>query len=138
MDYFSKRPPMEGELGRIIRNMSLHRMVPLHGIWGAAADIYETDKDIVICMDVAGIGSETLSVTAAHSTVTVSGERHFPPFGNISCVHQLEIERGRFERTFTLPKPIDVSATSSEYKNGILVITLPKLKRQGKVQITVR
>lgn len=138
MDPFRKRTGMEGHLGRMIRNMSLHRMNPLQsGTWPAATDVYESADEVIIFMDVSGIDPEKLSVVANELSVTVSGERQLPVSENITRIHQLEIERGYFERSIPLPKPVDTSSTSSTYKNGVLIVTMPKRKHQGKVRIKV-
>lgn len=122
----------------MLRNMAMQRPVPLHsGEWTATTDIYETGSDLIVVMDVSGAEPSELSVVAEEMKVRVSGERVYPLPENISCIHQLEIERGYFERTVSLPRAVDVSKTSSAYKNGILVITLPIRKHKGKVQIKV-
>ncbi len=134
-----KQIPIEWQFGRMMRNMASMQMQPFGTeTWLAATDIYETERDIVVCMDFSGVDPETLSVTAGEMNVKVCGERKFPIFDKISCIHQLEIDRGFLERTVSLPKPVDVSATTSVYKNGLLIISLPKQKNKGKVQIEVR
>ncbi len=139
MDQSKKRNPLDGQLGRMMRNMAMQqRLVPLHsGEWTATADIYETDTDLIVVMDVSGVEPADLSVVAEEMKVRVSGERNYSLPEKISSVHQLEIERGYFERAVTLPLPIDISRTTSVYKNGILVITLPLKPHRGKVQIKV-
>jgi HSP20 family molecular chaperone IbpA len=88
-------------------------------------------------MDVSGAEPSELSVVAEEMKVRVSGERVYPLPEKICCIHQLEIERGYFERIVSLPRAVDVSKTSSAYKNGMLVITLPIWKHKGKARIKV-
>lgn len=143
MDYLKKGPPkdffdIEKRLGRMMRNMSLIRMSPLEkNGWFPAADIYESDQEIIVYMDVSGVNPQTLSVIAEETALTVSGERNIKVDTNIKSIHQLEIERGVFKRTLTLPSPIDVSATTSTSKNGFLIVQLPKQKKKGKIEIAV-
>ena len=106
-------------------------------MWSAATDIYESENEVIIFMDVSGIDPENLSVIANETSVTVSGERQLPVTEKISRIHQLEIERGYFERTISLPKSVNPSATSSTYKNGFLIIKMPIVKTKGKVHIKV-
>lgn len=143
MDYFKKGPPkdffdIEKRLGRMMRNMSLIRMSPLgKNGWFPAADIYESDQELVVCMDVSGTDPQSLSVIAEENALTVTGERQIMVDANIKSIHQLEIERGVFKRTLTLPSAIDVSATTSTSKNGFLIVHLPKQKKKGKIEIAV-
>lgn len=140
MDYLKKRTPkefaaMERHLGRMMRNMSLSQMMISHsGSWPPATDVYESENEIIVYIDVSGVDPEKLTVTAELMRLVVSGERKFPVV-DMCCIHQLEIEYGRFERSVTLPVPIDVPATTSVCKNGFLTIKMPKKKHTGKVQI---
>jgi HSP20 family protein len=40
--------------------------------------------------------------------------------------HRVERAYGRFERSFTLPDETDSDHITTEYKNGILTVHLPK------------
>jgi HSP20 family protein len=129
---------MEKQMGRMLRNMSLTRMAPFSGgDWVPAADIYETDTEVVVCMEISGIDPENVSVVAEQRSVTVTGDRRFPPIENASCIHQLEIEHGHFKRMIPLPIAIDPESTSSVYRNGYLLIRLPKLAHRGKITVKI-
>lgn len=106
--------------------------------WFPAADVYETASAIIVYMDISGIEPHTLVVTVEDSRVTVSGERSCGPHDKVARIHQLEIERGFFERSIALPKAVDVSQTVSESRNGFLQIILPLRRSVEKIMITVR
>lgn len=138
MDHLKKRALLEGQLGRMMRNMSFPGMMTLSsGGWSGAMDVYETDDALILCMDVAGVDPARLSIVAEEQKITIIGERGYPVPAGVRYVHRLEIEQGYFEKSVTLPRPIDVSSTTSIHQHGFLVITMPKLKTRGKVQITV-
>ena len=107
------------------------------GNWFPAADVYETASAIIVCMDISGMDSESLAVIVEESRVTVSGRRGYEPQDLVSNIHQLEIERGFFERSLSLPKMVDVSRVVSESRNGFLLITMPLRRSTGKIRITV-
>jgi HSP20 family protein len=107
------------------------------GNWFPAADVYETASAIIVCMDISGMEPESLAVMVEESRVTVSGRRGYEPQDRVSNIHQLEIERGFFERSISLPKMVDVSRVVSESRNGFLRITLPLRRSRGKIRITV-
>ncbi len=138
MDPFKKKVGIESHLGRMIRNMTFHGGGALQtGTLQAATDVYESEEEVVIFMDVSGVSPENLSVIANETSITVSGERQLPVTEKITRIHQLEIERGYFERTIPFPKAVDPSATSSTYKDGFLIIKMPKVRPKGKIQIKV-
>ena len=129
---------IEKEFGRMLRNMSTHRLFPYSAdSHMPATDVYETVGEYVVYMELPGVDKERLSVIASHSSVTVTGKRPQPTFNDTTCIHQLEVEYGQFERTVPFQSPIDTSATSSTYKNGFLLIRLPKKNMPDHIQVTI-
>ena len=129
---------MEKRMGRLLRSMALPRMSAMHsGTWSPAVDVYETDDEVFVYVDTAGIDPEKLSVTAARTGVTIAGCRRLPVHDKIRSIHQLEIEHGHFRRSVTFSVPVQVTATVSNCKNGLLEIRMPKEKPTGRVTIKV-
>lgn len=144
MDHFSKKilqelEEMQQQTGRMLRNMSLTQMVPMErGRWQPAADIYEAATEIYVYFDLAGVEQGSFEVVVGTHQVRVSGSRQLPAHGSVACVHQLEIELGWFERTVHLPAVVEVDQATSSYLDGILMITLPKQQKKGRVRIQVQ
>ena len=139
MDQFKKRRSSEGQLGRIMRSVPFPGMLPLvDGGWSAATDVYETEEAFIAVLDISGVDPEKLSVVAEDMKLVIRGERGYPVPEGVRYVHRLEIDRGHFEKSITLPKSIDVAAATSHHQHGFLIITMPKLKTREKVRITVR
>ena len=44
---------------------------------------------------------------------------------------------GRFQRSITLPHPVDATEVRATYKDGILAVTLPKAEEAKPKQISV-
>lgn len=135
MDSFDNRlikefQELERQMGRMLRNMSITRMTPVQntGGWRPAVDVYETVDAVYIYLDTAGIDMEGLTVTAESNGLTVSGRRQLPGRENVCCIHQLEIELGRFSRTITFPVTVDAAGIALGCRNGILEIRLPKMQ----------
>jgi HSP20 family protein len=130
---FSKRfgkefAEMEKQMGRMMRTTSLTRMVQLQSgsDWVPAVDVYETEQEIYVCVDTAGVDFNNMSISIAKDNVIISGRRQWPLRKNLCRVHQLEIEHGYFERAILLPVPVEVADLTSRCINGILEIKLPK------------
>lgn len=119
---------MERQMGRLLRNTSLSRMVQMQSgsDWLPAVDVYETDGEIYVYVDTAGVDMNNLKVAVEENRVTISGQRQNPIRGNLCRIHQLEIEHGFFKRTISFPIAVDVSATSTRYINGILEVRMAK------------
>ena len=101
-----------------------------------AVDIYESEHEVLVYMDVSGVEPDKLSVTLEKNRLTVSGEREFPLL-DLCCIHQLEIDYGPFQRTIVLPVQVDAERTTSVCRNGYLVVRLPKVLPSGKVTIPI-
>ena len=135
---FSTFDEIEREFGRMLRNMSAHRMFPYRPEnLETPTDVYETVNEFIVYMEIPGVDPDKISVLAGQSTVTVSGERLKPTFDHTTCIHQLEVEYGRFERKISFDIPIDAEATSSSCKNGFLLIRLPKKEVPSQIKVTI-
>jgi HSP20 family protein len=50
--------------------------------------------------------------------------------------HRVERGHGAFARAFTLPAPVEASAVSAEFRDGVLTIVVPKsLDPQRRVDV---
>ena len=103
-------------------------------------DMFETDTDLLLKMELAGVRTERIEVTlsADDSTLTISGDRaesHSLEYERIRC-YQLEIYYGTFERQIVLPihLQLDREAISANYRDGFLVISIPK-KRTKPIKV---
>jgi len=133
-----KELEMQYQTGRILRNMSLISMLPFEsGSYMPPVDIYEGDEEIYVYFDLAGVDSKSLSVLVDDKKIRVSGRRELFPHKSIARVHRLEIELGRFSRSVSLPSSINIDQVTSTYKNGLLVITMPKKQQRGKINVMI-
>jgi HSP20 family protein len=74
-----------------------------------------------------------------HNTLTVSGEKKGPPDDiKPEMFHREERANGKFVRTITLPVEIDDNKVRAEYKNGLILITMPKSEKAKPRQIQVQ
>jgi HSP20 family protein len=96
------------------------------------ADMYETAKALIVRIELPGVRPENLNITlsADDRVLAIAGERaetRQEPNERVRY-HHLEIFYGAFEREITLPANIrfDRDQISANYKDGFLVITLPK------------
>jgi HSP20 family protein len=86
-----------------------------------------------------GVDPQSLNVTALQNRLTISGEKS-KVAENIKpeAFHRSERASGKFVRTIDLPVEIDEARIRAEYKNGLLVVTLPKAEKAKPKQINVK
>ena len=124
---FREIQEMQMQTGRMLRNMSFPRMIRLESdLWQPPVDIYESDEELTVYCDLAGVTKDSLELLVEEHQMHISGRRQLPKPQAIVRIHQLEIELGPFERTVALPAIIDVEQASSSYLDGILVVSLKK------------
>ena len=104
--------------------------------WTPLCDIYETDKNIVIKMELPEVKKENLSVTFDNSVLTINGEREAEG-GKGQSYHRQERSCGQFLRSFTLPPFVDTKNITADSKEGMLLVTLPKVEAAKAKQIEV-
>ena len=91
--------------------------------WVPTADVFARDDDLVIRMELAGVGRENIDITLHENTLTVSGERESDLDDDVSFyVH--ERFYGAFRRSMTLPAGIDEGRINAYSDNGLLEITV--------------
>jgi len=110
--------------------------------WLPRADIYETENELVVRVEVAGIRKDSLhvSLSADRRTLHIRGtrtERHIDERRKIRY-YQLEVYFGPFERSVLMPEdvPINSENLSATYRDGILIVTLPK-SEENQVSRTI-
>lgn len=97
--------------------------------WTPAADMYETDKEIIIRIELAGVEKDSLELVFHDGYLVLRGNRPFNPHAQPSTIHRIERAYGLFHRTFQIPKPVDGRHVSAVYEQGFLTITLVKLSQ---------
>lgn len=101
--------------------------------WLPRTDVYETEDDLVVRVELAGVRRESLgvSLSADRRTLSVRGfrrEAHIDGHRKLRY-YQLEVYFGPFERDIPLPSEVklDIERLSATCRDGFLVVTLPKM-----------
>lgn len=96
------------------------------GVWSPPTDEYETEDEVVVRVEIAGMRDEDFEVSVENNTLLISGAR--PDHLERRAYHQMEIRFGKFATSIGLPVPVNVDDARAEYKDGFLTVTLPKIK----------
>ena len=85
-----------------------------------------------------GVDQDSISVTVLQNRLTLSGEKGGVGDIKPEAFHRNERASGKFVRTIDLPVEVDETKIQAEYKNGLLVMTLPKAEQAKPKQISVK
>ena len=93
--------------------------------WKPRTDVYETDDEVVVHMDIAGVKADDFKVEFNDGILTISGERTASERGK-RHYHSMEVQVGPFERRFRLPVVVDPTSIRAAYDSGFLEVRLTK------------
>lgn len=86
-----------------------------------------------------GVEPASLELSVIGQTLTISGEKQRHPDAiTPEAFHRSEREAGRFRRSIELPIEVDSTKVKAEYRNGLLLVTLPKAEQAKPKRITVQ
>nr|WP_232371702.1 Hsp20/alpha crystallin family protein [Leptospira ainazelensis] len=100
-------------------------------------NIHKGNESVTITALIPGISPDSLDITVSGNQLRLSGEAPSQaPKTNFSA-KRVERFQGKFQRTLELPTEVDPEKTKAEFKNGILVLTLPirESVKPRKIQI---
>lgn len=96
------------------------------GVWSPPTDVYETENDFVVRVEIAGMREEDFEIAVENNFLMISGSRSDIP--ERRAYQQMEIRFGKFETVVGIPASVDLEASRAEYTEGFLTISLPKIK----------
>ncbi|MDX2042838.1 MAG: Hsp20/alpha crystallin family protein [Acidobacteriota bacterium] len=110
------------------------------GKWSPNVDIFETDSAIVLEADLPGMKADDFNLSIENYRLTLTGERKFEKESKGENWHRVERNYGTFTRTFTLPNTVNVDGVKAEFKDGVLVVTLPKREevKARNINVTIK
>ena len=106
--------------------------------WTPLCDIYETDKELVLKVELPEMRKEDVHVIVENNVLMLRGERKWDEKLDRENFHRIERHYGEFLRTFTLPTFVDGNKIFAEFKDGLLTVTLPKNTAVIPKQIEVK
>jgi HSP20 family protein len=98
----------------------------MQSIWSPPTDVYETEKEYVVRVEIAGMRESDFEVTLEDGFLFISGVR--PDVSERRAYHQMEIRFGKFTTTLAVPGPVDLDHSEAQYKDGFMTVVLLKAK----------
>ena len=110
----------------------------LSGNWVPAVDISETKNAYIVKGELPGVDKEDVDISIDENTLTIRGEKKYEKSVDEQQDHRTECVYGSFERSFSLPKQVDINNVKAVFKNGVLKLTVPKAEEAKPKQIQVK
>jgi HSP20 family protein len=108
------------------------------GLWHPTVNVYNRPHEIIVELEVPGVKMEDLDLTVEDNHLVVEGTRsRAEEFKEEDRIYS-ERAFGAFHRVVHLPAYVDAEKSEARLNEGLLVICLPKTKREGGRKIEVK
>lgn len=106
---------------------------PFQGFnFSPSVDLREEGDRYVVVADIPNSDESNINVTLENNRLVISaetkGQQKMDPGKNSGLMLRSERFAGRFKRVIDLPSPVDGDKMKTDYKNGVLTVTIPKMK----------
>ena len=101
-----------------------------------AADIFETDEALTVIMEMPGVEKKNVNIALENDLLHVEGQIDFSNYQGMDPVYT-EYNVGHYARRFTLSGKVDRDNISAQLDDGVLTLTLPKVKEAMPRRISV-
>lgn len=106
-------------------------------IWRPNVDVYESNDEIIVLADMAGLNKEELHIEVDRKKVKIAGVRKAIQLLQNARYCQAEIPHGYFERNVMLPAPVESQSAKASYADGILMVRINKLPANKSHRISI-
>ena len=106
--------------------------------WSPSVDISETDAEYLVKAEIPEVDRKDVKVTVQDRLLTIQGERKHEKEEKGKRFHRVERSYGNFMRSFGLPDGVDEEKLNAEFKEGMLLVHLPKTEKARTKAIEVK
>lgn len=115
-----------------LANRSCNAALPISGN-SLHLDVCETENEIIVVSDLPGVSKEEVSVKLLDpETLLIKTEKQEAEdtTGDAGTYHIRERRIGSMQRTIHLPAAVAKDGATATFKNGVMEVVLPKLKKE--------
>src|SRR5262245_19647145 len=108
------------------------------GAWAPMLDVSETKDAMIVTAELPGVDAEEIGVALTGDLLTLKVDKEKRTENKEERCHRAERTSGAFLRSVRLPMAVDGSKVTATFKNGVLVVTLPKTPATKGAMIPVK
>jgi HSP20 family protein len=107
--------------------------------WAPSVDIEEAEDKYVIKADLPGVDKKDIDVKLENGVLSIRGEKQTEKeTGKGTKRHRTERFHGTFARSFTLPEAVKSDKVDASYKDGVLLLEIPKAEEAKPKSINIK
>lgn len=96
------------------------------GEWTPTLDLIEAKDSFVVKAEIPGVDPKDVHVALQDQVLTIRGEKRQDQEERDEQYYRHERTYGTFTRALRLPMAVDAKLVKATFKNGILMVTMPK------------
>ena len=108
------------------------------GAWAPMLDVSETKDAMIVTAELPGVDAKEIGIELTGDLLTLKGEKEKRTEEKEERYHRVERTYGAFLRSVRLPMAVDGSKITATFKNGVLMVTLPKTPAAKGTTIPVK
>lgn len=135
---FGDLTEMQEEMNRFFDDFfGEHQTQMAQGQWLPSVDVSETDSELVVRAELPGMTHDDIEVNLQDNVLTLKGEKKQDKKEEKESYHCLERSYGSFSRSFSLPTGVRADQITATFKDGVLVVSLPKAEEVKPKKISI-
>lgn len=103
-----------------------------------AINIWTNEDGQVISAEMPDVHPDDIDIDVTGDALSISGERKPDELIKDAHYHRRERSYGSFSRTIQLPFMVDTNKVEANFKNGVLMISLPRAEADKPKKITIK
>jgi HSP20 family protein len=107
-------------------------------LWQPPVDIEETRDAYVVRAELPGLRQEDIKILVEDNRLVLRGEKRREAEESGTNYHRVERVYGQFERSFTLTHQVRIEKIEAVYKDGVLIVRIPKAEEAKAREIQVK
>ena len=100
-------------------------------------NVIERDDEVIVKAELPGVDKKDLDISVSSNSVSIKGSTSHEEKEEKGDYYRCEISSGMYSRTLSLPAEVDDAKAKASFKDGVLEITLPKLKKEKRRSVKV-
>ena len=107
------------------------------GAWMLPLDVIETEDEFIVKASIPGINPDDLDISLTDNVLTIKGEIKMEEAEDVRY-HLRERRFGMFQRSISLPVPVNADKVDAAYENGVLTLHIPKVEEVKPKHISIK
>ncbi len=102
-----------------------------------SVDVIDRDNEVIVKAELPGVDKKDLDISVTSNSVTIKGATSHESKDEEGDYYRCEMSHGSYSRKLALPSEVDEDQAKAKFKNGVLELTLPKVKKAKRKTVEV-